>query len=1345
MTLAMFQPKWRHLSSLTSISSVRRWPATGHLDFVLRDELHHPFYAWPRTLLNYSLGSDIEIDPTQYRLTCLESGEVVPFQVSQPRQERNKFGRHDVLRFVSDLPSSASRTYRLASGDQHIAKSPVTVVRQDDLIVIDLGPLQVCIPASQDIKDAVPGPLIRIGRDGRWVGSSILTIARHPIVSIKTEQVEVGPLVVSFRITYLTLSGYRYIATVECVSGMDFIRLYEDMENLPTDVTGEFNFSWTGCKFTHRQAPNHPYNFPHRAGQATKYADYSWEAIGLNYMDTQFGVMQGISASGKLPFSLRLFEPWSDMSAASYANFWADDSEDAAGLFIDRVEDWSDQQYAIWHSSNRLGVDFVYSQSTLHFVWKIASGTRSTCVSYYAHAKDIEAMETLEKYSAGIRGLDGVLYKTSIFPNSYMLQLQNWYGTLNLDRVKDWILLSPIEDKSSRALFKKAPLINVDEFLQSIWTSQFVTQLPVSGVRQNEGFGPTSSRIVLEEWLPSYQILRDKLTDADRLRVDAIMLFLAYVHAGEDYMPMKRMLAGHPNFLADVKSVPPAMLMLFPEHRCSQAWSDEWEGYLSLSLLYHTRPPVEAWNARGGRWTENLGTYIWAFLRPSLRASFVLKCRDGYERFCAPQIEWLGDWLVNALSAPFGGESADTMKRIADASALDGGSRRHHWGIVRPTDGPRRVHPPIGAHSERRKTPRSMWYMGMALRNYSPLVAEHLMWASRPTDQDMEMTPDQVDPWAIMYAQPDNRGTNPHLRTSKYTGYGITLRAGMGGPRELSIHLLQIDDGPNYRWGNGTEGSCGLVYFYANEKAYSHNGMEDEGDRIDQDTDFGSNFGVWKEGRFRSIGQNVLSSPLYDLTFAQFAQITAREGKNSYSWPEYVSRNILLAGDDYFVLYDKVFNEEVAHRFSWFVRKGDAFPQILLLSDDRDRESRRFTSIETEATTGKWVEGVGGSVVLVTHKDGIRAESIPYGGRVFLEHGTDLFFTAPKHIEYWEEDTSFAGQFGIVRNRNEYWEVALFHGTHISAPGISLTTEDNNLGISAKVSKGGGILGHYFAPNESSVSIGLSEAIDMRLIHFYIDGAPTVFSSSTNGIRVKLPKGNHVWELCDGLPVPLSPTIANTVYRDGGARILGTIVPGASSYELEISEDNATSWKGWSVESTPSFELSKLTNGQKYHVRIIAKNSQNRSEPGLEYPVYITQEPPQPPDGVKVELNPGVAIVSWGEVLGVAEYRLHYKKKGESGFRTIYTGDARIWRDSNESVLHAASLPHDQKSEEEPECQYYVTCVNGNGESRPSRIADTHSMSWRNWSPVPGERFRRTVELITDDLPNDGVGQYYPL
>ena len=49
-------------------------------------------------------------------------------------------------------------------------------------------------------------------------------------------------------------------------------------------------------------------------------------------------------------------------------------------------------------------------------------------------------------------------------------------------------------------------------------------------------------------------------------RLTAWFLMMAYVDSGDEMMPMQTMLSGHPNFLADVKTIPAQMAFLFPEH-----------------------------------------------------------------------------------------------------------------------------------------------------------------------------------------------------------------------------------------------------------------------------------------------------------------------------------------------------------------------------------------------------------------------------------------------------------------------------------------------------------------------------------------------------------------------------------------------------------------------------------------------------------------------------------------------------------------------------------------------------------------------------------------------------------
>jgi hypothetical protein len=321
------------------------------------------------------------------------------------------------------------------------------------------------------------------------------------------------------------------------------------------------------------------------------------------------------------------------------------------------------------------------------------------------------------------------------------------------------------------------------------------------------------------------------------------------------------------------------------------------------------------------------------------------------------------------------------------------------------------------------------------------------------------------------------------------------------------------------------------------------------------------------------------------------------------------------------------------------------------------------------------------------------------------------------------------GTAGIIRNRKDRTELALLHGTHIAAAGISLATNDTDLGISATVSNDGSIRGFYFAPSASSVEIGLNPRSEKLL--FYIDGGEVSGNRSTNRLALELPPGKHQWELALGLPIPLAPRIERTEYTKGGVIVYGASVSSASTYRLEVSADDAQTWTESHTASDPTFTLTGLTLNRKYHVRLRARNASGESAPGSEYPVYVTQEPPPAPDGLHVALSTGEAEISWGEVLGVTEYRLYRKTSGMSEFSVAYAGRLTRWTEEDtsiESPAESRSGSTGASMSSAPAIEYYVTSFNQIGESLATQ----------------GERFRRTVELSEGNLPNDSGSRYYP-
>ncbi len=1317
------------------------WDGSGKIQFVLHDLLEHPFYWWPQTLLTYPIEFHQSVDLERLALTRVDTNERVPIQFSEIVHGTSGV-KSATLNFCSDLPSGARREFVLSAAAAPVNSQPqVKEIHEGNTIILHSGEMRVRIPASQAVHGEAPGPILQVSRGGAWTGSSILSLDGEKVTHITTTRIEHGPVFVAYEIAYATEGGSRYVARVQCNADFDFIRFEENMEAMKPGVHGAFTATWSGFPVTHRQAPNHPFPLP---SAIRTYNDYAWERI-----DQGFPFPPAALPDGQLPFNLGIYQTWTAFHSDTSANFWSEHTNDALGVFIDKVALWQDHEYANHVESETLQVRYFYQDGRFSWKWPITRGNRSMCIAFYDHEKDKQAMRELEQAAQPVKK-DGFTYHGGRAYTSHAMFLQNRYGTLDLNCIKDWVLEYPDSGRCSPAIFSTGIVQSADELEQRVMTLEYVGTLPLLGTRENGGMGPIPGRSIVNFspvpsrqiqgwWIDAFNRFSASMTERQRKRLTAMFLFIAYVHAGDDFMPLIPMLSGHPNFLADVKANPAAMAFLFPDHPMAREWADLWQKCVELNTRYNMRPTVEAWDAAGGRWTENLGTYVWAFLRPSLRTDFLLRNFDGGERFLSPQLAEMADWLVHSLSAPFDGESAQAYYEL---QVLDGG---HQWGAVAPGKGPQRVHPPQGAHSERRIPPRSLWYFGTCLRHYAPLAAEHAMWAARPTNQDMETEVGAPNAWDAMYRTSDNLGTKPELRSRKFTGYGIVLRAAVNTPNEVSLHLQQIDQGPNYRWGIAGEGGCGVIYYFAGGKAYSFNGSEDVGDRDDADTDFCTNFGVFKDGEFRSIGMNVLSRPLYDLGTGQFAEILSRDGETAYSYPEYLSRSVLLAGREYFVIYDRLMHEALDHRFSWFVRRGSELPTIKLLrgATPGNRETQR-TDIQTAETVGVWFDGVGDSMALVSPRKDIEAVATSFGCRVHADEFDDLVFFRTEPTHYAEGGTVFDGTSGLIRKTKAGIEFALFHGTRIGVSGVTFSTDDLDLGIGGTIVAGQAPRGKYFAPKRTSVRIAATSLAEKTV--FYIDGAAQNARRDQGAMVIDLEAGDHHWELTDQLPVPIAPVVLRTENHAGGARVILAQVASATNYRLELSKNSGANWTALRAQAQPMIELIGLAGVEKVHVRGVAINASHESEPGPEYPVYITDQPPAPPDGLHVDLSDGAATVSWGELLGVTEYRLYRRTNNESDFQLLYHGLNRSYRDKRPGIRGSYAAPGKPKTDSHPAIvTYCVTASNGNGEGARSRTADTDPASWRNWDPKPGEPFRRVASFPPDSPPSASEWpRYYP-
>jgi hypothetical protein len=741
-------------------------------------------------------------------------------------------------------------------------------------------------------------------------------------------------------------------------------------------------------------------------------------------------------------------------------------------------------------------------------------------------------------------------------------------------------------------------------------------------------------------------------------------------------------------------------------------WRDRFQKSVELLSLFHTRPNVHRWNALGGRWTENLAGYNWAYLESVLFANELGLASDGVNRCADPSLALHGSYLVGTLTAPIR-DVAQVGKR--DAPLLPG---------------PLRVHPPMGAHSDRRTTSGMMYEFGESLLRYRPMQGEHLMWAAGPL-AGVATHGGKTEP-----RTDTNPGTNPRLRSAKYTGFGLVLRAAVDTPGEVAVFLQQIDKGPNYRWGFGGEGGCGDIYYYADGKSFSGHLAEDAGDRRVSDAEFSSNTGVYRDKTFRSIGMNELTLPLLNLESAQLAEIAPRTGRDAYSWPEYQGRSTMLVGNEYLIVYDAV-NRDVNTRFAWNCGRGDAMPWIQHIRGGdhwvTHLDARPSRSAEPPQHRGMWIESHahgGDRMTLVTHKADVKYTPAkkPRGATpdpwalIKTATSTDYVYQDQHPFAVADGTRAFEGRTGVIRHRKDgSTELNLFHGSRIGAEGLEIRVDHPDLGVSAVFRNPDRVQGVCSSPHGGELHLG-----GVGPGKLYVDGAPM-----TEPYR--LPAGEHRWEWTPGLPEPMAPQMTRVTHHPWGARIEFTPVTGAEKYRIEESRDGGRTWQ--IVGETPGtpYDLRMVPAAGKRHVRAVAMNRERVSRPADEVPVYGTGKPPLAPDGLKVRVEAGKARVSWGEVWGASTYRLYRRQRGQPEFEEIYRGTDTRYEDAHPS-LHARSaepgaaanaLRRAREAHASEWVEYAVSAVDGNGEGEKSPEVNTDPHGWLQWMPDGPLHFRR--------------------
>ena len=1258
----------------------------GSAIFSIQDHIKYPLYDWPLTPVTYRVDFSKDSVRANELVLLLESKQI-PCQFSDIICRDDGTLLNADVTFMTDLPSGGSKMFSLEKGNPVFIESNVKIQEHDDCIVLSNSCIKVKLPVSCSNPNNPNGPIIALCDGNAWIGNSELVSDKRKIVQIKTSLIEFGMVFAHFIIEYIFEDNGNYQTDIRLYDGLDFISLDEKVSGINAEEQIFWRYNLCGFDPTHRYAPNNPGKFAEDPPYFT-FEEYPWHKIDEPFVNSFTHPMDlpTVGEHGELPFRLNVFETTNAVARNKNACFWDERNDQSVGIFLRNCENWDNERYDIFTSWDGSAIKYFYENNKLWWRFPVANGTRSVGLTAYDHEKDKKCfLHAIER----LKGFDGFpAPKLGLFAVSYSNYLENWFTTLDLDKVKEYTLTYPKDGRRPEKICSHPGSNSPEAMLEHMFTYLLVPSLPLYGASVNCGFSGVPYRRMSDSYFSTYNLLYDQFSDAQREQAEAILLLLLYLGQGECCMPMFVVHGGAPNLLADVKSSLATAGSLFPDHPDYEFFMQTFEKLIPLTSKFMTRPPLKQFMLRGGRWAENLGLYVWAYLH-TLNAYTIARILGGRKNSaCTPETEMIGQFLLHSLTAPFNGDNPQTLALHLKNDRF--GSK----DLWLEGEDSRRLHLPQGAHSVRRSPPNTMWKLALELERYAPLTAENLRYISHYDDLEAEEQSRSKLFKALSEREKRDVGTHPEFRSCAFTGYGVVLRSAVETENEVSVHLQQIDGGPNYRWGTVGIGGNGAIYYYAAGKAYSHNGTEEIGDGIFNDCDAGCMFGVWKGFKYCSIGPNVMTNGYYDMGAFQFAKIDSDVCLDSYAWPEYQSRSVTLSHSDYILVYDAVGSTHTKTRFAWAVARYDEFPAIQMLSKTDNR-----WELFTPESKLVWYHGMGDSIALVSHKDGLDAKIV--NGCIVVSCAgawVDYIVRNPKPVSVNCDGITFKGTSGAVRVcADGTYSLALFDGSLLTYKDISIEAQgDKPVAVSLYEALSYTFEGRIVSLFDSSIRIKRENCDD----DIFIDGEKAV--PDENGY-IFVPKGEHKLSLTQAghLPVPAAPQIKHITTGSGQAKIKWLPINSTEKYKIEMSRDGGKNWVFATENQDTICEINGLENEAKYHFRVTAQNSEHNSLPSHEYPAFISQLLPWSPDGLTLKFTAEGTMFTWGEILGANTYALYSRNRDEE-FSLIYKGEARTF------IYNKAGTTIEQ---------FAVAAINLNGEGMLSNIIDDNPESLVNWAP----------------------------
>ena len=906
-------------------------------DFVLADYMQ--IYDFPEQLVSYAVEFPAEkVRAAGLSLVAItdDGAEPVAFQLSRAVEERG-FLRSATIAFRTDLPRGGTRRFQLLHGARGLSAPPmsrVTVVeKQADAAVLAGNLLRVKVPLGHKtyqpplaLADA-PAPIravARVATPQQWqLAGSFHAPPDLQVLTMEAGPVEEGPLWATYHVCYRLGGGRTYTVLLTLQHNETSLSIDETFTGFRSADGADFCLDFTTLNPDRRQAMA---NGGYQAANPT---------VGYAFSGA---FDEHLSDSGKLPLELGLNVP-NSLGVMRSCAFWNEQGPDALLLALDRLREWKTERRYVWNDSRGPGnLNFYQRQEKKYLLTRLEGTRRLWCLAL------IPRKEMVNKPH-----LPGKRFQRQVAGPEVRLFQQ--HADFNLDRVKDWGF--EWNEPLPARLFRDVEPVSCDEWLKRNGLEggfPFLSSMVNCYWDFSSSCGAVSFRD-MPRWFGQYERSRADWTEAQRKHIRAILLLMAYSSEDDYNLPHHSMLAGHPNFISDVKQVLPLACAVFSTHPQAPQWKASFLKYYHEWLDTYQRHADPASGAIGGRWTENIACYSGQALEGLLHAADALRSYDGTDLLDHPRVrDWIG-WYVQSMMAP-------------------------HEGV--------RMVPPEGAHTASfepgMKFHKTLFEIARQMKPTAPELSAQMAWIGTN----------------------GREGSRPPLRSVLVRDYGPVLRHDFGGPHEAYAHLLQIDGPYNYRWGEGS----GTLYYAARNRVWSYNGREDNGDRFDI-----NNITAFSVGG-KGLGRHATDQPLLDFDFVQFYRALA--DPNAAGQTGYCSRAVLMARDDYLAVFDEVANPQATCQFVWAnvwqlpeiyqLNPGAACEETTISDADlRDPQSTR--SIRLRRYRGK------GSFLTVVAPEPIEAKATPYGA---ILHGKEQLFFADAPLQYNTEELAFEGTAGYA-------------------------------------------------------------------------------------------------------------------------------------------------------------------------------------------------------------------------------------------------------------------------------------------------------------------------------------------